>query len=216
MWQDQARRAFMIGRNFYEQGAKKLAKQLLGLYLIRRIGSKYWTGKIVETEAYLGEGDAASHAFRGLTPRNRPMFESGGVAYVYFTYGMHWLFNIVADKKGRASAVLIRALEPLIEDSKIIDRSQISLNELRKKGSGPARITRWLQIDGCYNNHDLVNSSEIFLSRNFKFNGKYWGSCKISQKDIIATTRIGIHYAGEDQKKPLRFYIKNNQFISRS
>ncbi|MDE3057558.1 MAG: DNA-3-methyladenine glycosylase, partial [Bacteroidota bacterium] len=102
-----------LPRSFYTRPALTVARELLGKILVRKIGSVMLTGKIVEAEAYLGESDPASHAFRGKTERNSVMFRDGGYLYVYFTYGMHFCSNVVTGKEGIARAVLLRAVEPV-------------------------------------------------------------------------------------------------------
>src|SRR4051812_3049610 len=100
--------------SFFDRNSIEVSKDLLGKYLVRRIGKKTLIFKIIETEAYEGPDDKASHASRGQTPRNIPMFGNPGTIYVYFTYGMHWMLNIVCGKKGHPAAVLIRGIEECI------------------------------------------------------------------------------------------------------
>lgn len=128
--------------------------------------------RIVETEAYGGRHDRASHAYRGKTRRNAVMFGSPGVAYVYFVYGMHWLLNVVTGAEGVPAAVLIRGVELLGAGSRIV---------------GPARLTKFLRITGALNGEDLVTSRRLWLARPFSSAGK---------KHILRTPRIGVGYAG--------------------
>lgn len=202
-----------LSLDFYEKSTEKVAPELLGKFLVRKTNGKYWVGKIVETEAYLGEGDAASHAYRGQTKRNTPMFGPAGHAYVYFTYGMHWMFNIVTEKEGRATAVLIRAVEPLLEPSAPI--SDTSKKALRQKGSGPARLTKWLKIDKSLNEVDLTKSDDLFITDKFSDSSHVFTAEKITKNQIIAESRVGVDFAGEDKEKPLRFYLKGNDYISK-
>jgi DNA-3-methyladenine glycosylase len=103
-----------LPRSFYIRPTITVAKDLLGKYLVRRIQKKLLVGRIVEVEAYLGEKDPASHAYRGKTKRNEVMFEEGGHLYVYFTYGMHFCCNVVTEEAGKGRAVLLRAVEPIV------------------------------------------------------------------------------------------------------
>src|SRR3989338_10306073 len=118
-----------LERSFYERNTQVVAFELIGKVLIFKQGDNFLSGKIVETEAYFGANDPASHAYRGVTPRNRVMFGPAGKTYVYFTYGNHYCLNIVTEKEGVAGAVLIRALEPLGGiDMMRKNRRQINVN----------------------------------------------------------------------------------------
>ena len=174
-----------LPRTFYSRPADIVAQDLLGKYLI--LNKKI--GKIVEVEAYLGPHDLAAHSAKGLTPRTQVMFGPAGYAYVYLIYGIHHCMNVVTEREGMASAVLIRALEPI---------QQIDL-----RTQGPGLLCKALQINKSHNGHDL-------LSKDF-----YLAEGNSEAFDIVARPRIGVDYAGAWAKKPLRFYIKNNPFISR-
>ena len=164
-----------LPRSFYERSTVKVAKELLGKELV--CGSR--SGIIVETEAYT-ENDPASHSYRGRTPRNAPMFEKPGHAYVYFCYGMHWMFNVVTEKEGKAGAVLIRALEPV--------RNCSGTN-------GPARLTKCMGIDGHFNGHDLRKRPLLIREG-------------IRPRKVASSPRIGIRDATE--KKWRFYIPKNN------
>jgi DNA-3-methyladenine glycosylase len=174
----------VLSRVFYSRDTVKVARELLGKYIIRRIGRKELIGRIVETEAYL-ENDPASHAYRGITPRSAPMFEEPGHAYVYFIYGFHHCLNVVTEKKGKAGAVLIRAIEPV--------------NNITLPTNGPGRLTKALKIDKSFNRADLTRGDLIIAGGR---SGKF---------DIIKTKRVGLSKASE---KLLRFYVKGSQFVS--
>lgn len=193
-----------LARSFYERSPELVARELLGKLLVHKLGKDYYVGRIVETEAYLGEGDAASHSHRGKTKRNAVMFGPAGHSYVYFTYGIHWLLNFVTEKEGRASAVLIRALQPLTEPSS------------EKIASGPAKLTKWMGITGEQNDVDVTKSNKLFVTEKFSHSGGTYLSDFIQPKNIIATERVGVDYAGEHKKLPLRFYIKDSKFISKN
>lgn len=192
-----------LNREFFARGPEIVAKELLGKLLVRKIGKKILVGKIVETEAYLGFGDTASHSHKGQTKRNEVMFGKAGVAYIYFTYGMHWLLNIITEEEGAPSGVLIRALEPLIDSKLETQNSKIA--------SGPARLTKWMQIDGTLNKEDITKSKELFVTDEFKD----FKSEKIGDSKIVSRPRVGVDYAKEHKDLLLRFYIKGNHFISK-
>lgn len=189
-----------LPRRFYSRGTLTVAKELLGKYLVRCTKEDRLVGRIVEVEAYGGSNDPASHAYRGMTQRNRLMFGKGGFAYIYFTYGKHYCFNVVTERQGVPGAVLIRALEPIvgIDAMKKNRRTRKVLNLT----NGPGKLTQAMNIAGEQNGLDLTRSRELFI-------------CKPREKEkfeVVSTKRVGIE-VGVD--KPWRFYIKNNRFVSR-
>lgn len=186
-----------LPRDFYLQDTIQVARKLLGCYLVHYSVDGLIGGKIVETEAYLQQ-DPACHASRGKTKRNAVMFGPPGKAYVYFTYGMYHCFNAVTRKEGIGEAVLIRALEPIegIEMMKI-KRNRDKIKDLC---SGPAKLVQSLGITMEHNGSDLISGS-VTINKAIE-----------TVKEIVVTTRIGIK-AGADL--PLRFYIKDNSFISK-
>ncbi len=189
----------MLERKFYARPADRLASALLGQILVHETDEGRIGGRIVETEAYLGSLDAAAHSFRGQTPRTKVMFGPAGHAYVYFTYGMHYCFNVVAGPLGTGQAVLVRALEPLEGVGFMeLNRKQ---TEIKQLCSGPAKLVQALGITKAYNGHDLTKPPLFIEARN-----------GVPKEDIVTTTRIGISQAAE---LPLRFYVKNNPFVSR-
>jgi DNA-3-methyladenine glycosylase len=181
-----------LKENFYKQNTFKLAKALLGKYLVRKIGKKILLGKIVEVEAYYSFHDKASHASRGKTERTKLMFDKPGLAYIYLIYGMYNCLNIVTEKKDFPAAVLIRALEPG--------------TKIKMKTNGPGKLCRAMKIDRKLNGENLVTSKKLYLAQDPKI--------KMKRLQIISAKRIGIDYAGKYKLKPWRFYIKNNSFIS--
>ncbi|MBZ9578394.1 DNA-3-methyladenine glycosylase [Patescibacteria group bacterium] len=190
------RRRRRVKRQFYIRPTLIVAKELLGKYLVRKIGSKKLVGKIVETEAYIGPEDRASHAFGGkITERCKTEYLIGGRIYIYLCYGIYWQLNITTEKAGKPECVLIRALEPLNGKAR-----------LKKVASGPGKLCRWLKLDKSFDEEDLTKSKRIWLEDR---------GIKIKESDIVATKRIGIDYAGSWAKKPWRFYLKDNLFISR-
>lgn len=192
-------------KSFFQRKTKLVAKELLGKILVRRSNSIALSGIIVETEAYVGSHDLACHTSRGKTNRNQVMFRTGGIWYIYFTYGMHYLLNIVTEPAGKGAAVLIRALEPLegIDEMKK-NRNKPKITELT---SGPGKLTQALKINLSLNTTSAFDKSARLL---IKDNG-----IKIPKSKIIATSRIGVDYAKEWKDKPLRFYIKDNKFVSK-
>ena len=161
-----------------------VAENLLGKYLIRQINQEKFACKIIETEAYEGPNDKASHAWRGKTLRNKPMFEKPGTIYVYFIYGVHWMFNIVCGKSGYPAAVLIRGVENCV---------------------GPARLTKKLGIDKNLNGKMLGKKSGLWIS----VSAKGYGETKEKIWKIIKTPRVGVDYAGPIWSKKLyRFALK--------
>jgi DNA-3-methyladenine glycosylase len=186
---------------FYERDTLLVARDLLGKNLVRCLSNRLLVGRIVETEAYRGSDDPASHSFRGRTKRNEVMFGKPGIAYVYFTYGNHYCLNVVTEKEGIPAAVLIRAVEPLegIEDMKLNRK----VERLTEVGSGPGKLTKAFQITKSENGVDVTNIlSPLIISKGSENN----------QFEAVQTTRIGIKVA---TKKPWRFYILRNPYISR-
>ena len=192
-----------LPRTFYEMDTRQTAKLLLGKTLYRTSEEGLLSGMIVETEAYL-QGDPASHAYRGMTERNRLMFGPPGFAYVYFSYGVHDMLNVVTRPQGNAEAVLIRAVMP-IDGIEIMRRNRRSPNApQRRLAAGPGRLTRAFNIARTSDNGaDLTDpQSGIWIAEGDDI-----------QKDrIVETTRIGLTKAAE---KPWRYYILGNSSVSR-
>ena len=186
-----------LTREFYSRKTNSVAKDLLGCVLVRRIGDKKLSGKIVETEAYFGENDPASHAFCGITPRNKIMFGSPGVAYIYLIYGNYHCLNFVTEKNNIAGAVLIRALEPL-DGIKIMKKNR-EIDEIKMLTNGPGKLTQAFDITRDQNGLDLTGNT-LYVLRGPK------------PEKIVQTTRIGIN-KGKELK--LRFYIKGSEFVSK-
>ena len=184
-------------RSFYERSALEVAPELLGKILSHRGTDGLASGRIVEVEAYLGEKDPASHAYRGRTERNRAMFGPPGHAYVYFTYGNHFCMNVVTDREGIASAVLIRALEPL-EGIELMTRRRGG-RPLRELASGPGRLAQALGIDRALYGHDLTRAP-------------LWIRQDGEDPEWVATPRIGIREAAD---LPYRFVVAGSPFASR-
>jgi DNA-3-methyladenine glycosylase len=189
---------------FYRRPSKEVARDLLGKFILRFIdGEDPLVARIVETEAYEGAGDPASHAYRGVTDRTRPMFEQGGVAYVYFTYGMHHCLNVVTGEKGLGQAVLLRAAEPL-GGQEVMYRNRGLSSRMKPKLllSGPGKLCQALDVDLGLNFHKL-NHPPLQIMELKK-------GAEIEA--ILATPRIGISKAKE---LPYRFCIKDSDCLSR-
>lgn len=176
-------------REFFERDGKRVAKELLGKILTKD-GMR---GLIVETEAYYGEDDPASHASKGPTERNKIMYGQPGRAYVYLCYGNHWLLNVVTEKEGVPGAVLIRAIEPVKGLRKMRGKRDADYYNLT---NGPGKLTQALGIDKEYNGKDLTKGSIE--------DGKRVGS-------IVSGPRVGVN----DRESDLRFLIKGNKFVSK-
>ena len=190
-----------LSRSFYDSSTVLVAKKLLGKLIIRKLNGRIISGRIVETEAYTsGKHDAASHACKGITERNKVMFGKNGISYVYFTYGMYFMFNVVAKKKTEdAGAVLIRALEP-INGIKIMELNKHVKNKLNIT-NGPGKLTKALVIDKKFNGIDMTKKGKLYIT-NFERR----------REEISASTRVGISSAMD---KKWRFYLKGNKFVSK-
>ena len=157
----------VLPRLFYSRDTVQVAKELLGKKLIRRNGKKKISGIITETEAYRYKDDPASHAYRGLTKRNKIMFSQVGMAYVYFTYGMHYCVNVVArNKKCEAGAVLIRALKPTEGINTMIENRKTDMNY--NLTNGPGKLTQALNITIEQCGEDLVKKSSLYITEGIK------------------------------------------------
>ena len=194
--------------NFYQQNTFKLAKALLGQFIIRKIGKKILIGKIVETEAYYGLDDLASHASRGKTERTKIMFGQPGTAYIYLIYGMYHCFNIVTEAKEFPAAILIRAAEPSFALWAADGRP---LN-LRQETNGPGKLCRAFKIDKKLNGENLITSKKLYLAENLRSTS---AEALKERRQIKNAKRIGVDYAGKYKDKLWRFYLKDNPFVSK-
>jgi len=198
-------------------GAERLARALLGQTLVRVVRGRRLAGRIVETEAYLGGDDLGSHSAGGRrTLRNESMFLPGGHAYIYFVYGMHHCFNIVASPMNTGCAVLVRAIEPIDGCAGMAKRrglawlpgsrhAAIETKLLRALASGPARLCAALAIDRRLDGEDLTKSKRLFIER----------APAVDSRRIVRGARVGIPYAGKWQHAALRFAIADHPCISR-
>lgn len=195
-----------LDSDFYQKDAVSAAKNLLGKILVREINGQKIMAKIVETEAYMGAEDKASHAYNNKkTKRTKPMFARGGLAYIYLIYGMYYCFNIVTEAKDKPHAVLIRAVEPIKGLEVIKENRKIKSQKIEKLTNGPGKLSQALKIDKSLNYCDLVKSNELYLldqgDNNF---------------EIESAPRVNIDYAEEYKDKFWRFYIRGNKFISKN
>jgi DNA-3-methyladenine glycosylase len=190
---------------YLNEDVVSLAKDLLGKILYTKIDDEITAGIIVETEAYFGIKDKASHAYGGRrTNRTETMYSSGGIAYVYLCYGMHNLFNIVSSKENDPHAVLIRGIEPLVG----IDIIEQRRNMPHTKGAisaGPGSAAKALGIDKTFNAKNLTGN-EIWIEDH---------AIRYLDEDIAATPRVGIAYAKEHALLPWRFFVKGNKYVSK-
>ena len=178
-----------LPRSFYDRDTITVAKDLLGKYLVHVVNGKKYIGKIVEVEAYLGAHDLAAHSSKGITKRTQIMYGPPGHAYVYLIYGMYYCVNVVTEQEGNGSAVLLRALEPI--------------KNITAATNGPGRLCKAMHITKQLNGHDL-------LSHDF-----YVAAAPAEDPiSIVKKPRIGVDYAKHWAKRLLRFYIKNNSFVS--
>jgi len=189
----------ILKRSFYAKNTVTVAKNLLGKFLVRKIGGRKLIGKIVEVEAYRGFDDPASHAHHGKTSRNWLMFGKPGYAYIYFIYGNHYCLNITTEKEGFPSAVLIRALEP-VKGIDLMKKFRKTSN-LKNLTNGPGKLTQALKITKKLNGLDLTKEDELYVC----------SGQKKENFEVVSTYRVGIK-VGLD--KLWRFYIKNNRFVS--
>ncbi|OGT99633.1 MAG: 3-methyladenine DNA glycosylase [Gemmatimonadetes bacterium GWC2_71_10] len=190
-----------LPRSFYARDAKTVAQDLLGRLIVSTVDGSRCVARVVETEAYLGPHDPASHAAGGRrTARNEVMYGAPGRAYVYFTYGMHWCFNVVTDRAGFPGAVLIRAAEPL-EGLDVMRRRRGALAD-RLLAAGPARLAQALGIARDHNGHALTQAP-LWLA----------DAEPVPARRRVSSPRVGIREAVD---WPLRFYEKGSEFVSRA
>jgi DNA-3-methyladenine glycosylase len=190
---------------YYQQtDVTEIARDLLGKLLVTRWNDELTSGRIVETEAYNGVNDKASHAFSGRkTKRTEVMFRAGGCAYVYLCYGIHHLFNVVTNKEGTPHAVLIRAIEPFEGIGIMLERMS-KLNFDNTVGKGPGNVSKALALHTRHSGYSLLGD-ELFIHDD---------GYRLKDPQIIASKRIGVDYAAEDAMLPYRFSVRGNPFVS--
>jgi DNA-3-methyladenine glycosylase len=194
-----------LALSFYQrENVLQIAKELLGKILVTKWNGFVTSGRIVEVEAYAGAIDKASHAHGGKrTARNEVMYAEGGVAYVYLCYGIHYLFNVVTHNKDIPHAILIRALEPIKGIDRMLERTgKKKLDHTLTRG--PGNLSKAMGLYISHSGHSLI-SKELFIEED---------GFVYSKKEIAASPRIGVDYAGTDALLPYRYYIKGNPFVS--
>lgn len=190
---------------FYKhKNVLEVAQKLMGKILVSQFNGVLTAGRIVETEAYNGIVDKASHAYNGRrTKRTEVMFAPGGVSYVYLCYGIHHLFNVVSNEDGIPHAILIRALEPLEGIETMLERTgKIKLDYTLTKG--PGNVSKALGINYLHTNMSLIGEDLFIVDDGFKY----------PKSEIITTPRIGVDYAAEDALLPYRYIVKGNKYVS--
>jgi DNA-3-methyladenine glycosylase len=198
-----------LSLSFFQRDAREVAEDLLGKIIVRNYSGFRLTGRIVETEAYVGKIDKASHAYNyKKTPRTEPLFKSAGIAYIYKIYGMYNCMNIVTSTEGDPQGVLIRAIEP-IEGVEIMSKNRFkkSFNELKPREifnltSGPGKLCIAFNIDKSLNTHPIFNKELFLYEDDFK------------DFTIVYSKRIGIDYAEEAKDFLWRYYIHGNKYVS--
>ncbi len=194
-----------LDQHFYNRiDVLRIAKELLGKVIVTNFDGQVTSGRIVETEAYAGEGDRASHAWGGRrTNRTEVMYGVGGTAYVYLCYGIHQMFNVVTNQLGIPHAILVRAADPLEGIDLMLQRTgkkQLD-NTLTK---GPGNVAKALGIFTRHTGFSLMGD-ELFIADD---------GFKVKKSDIVATPRIGVDYAGDDAALPYRFIVQGNLYVS--
>ena len=201
----------IIEKDFYQRDALTVAKEILGDYLVREVDGRKIKSIIVETESYIGASDKACHAYNyKKTERTKPLFEEGGIAYVYFIYGLYHCLNIVTNMKDEPEAVLIRAVEPIDNLDYLsnvrFNKNYDELTKTQKKNltNGPSKLCTALNITKKENYMEFYKEGSLYIESNPNKNF-----------EIVETTRIGIDYAEEAKDFPWRFYIKDNMYVSK-
>jgi DNA-3-methyladenine glycosylase len=193
-----------LPRSFYLQDTVTVARQLLGCVLWRRLGDELLAARIVETEAYLGANDAASHARRGLrSERNRSMYLDGGHAYVYLSYGMHWCMNVVTQEADTAEAVLLRAAEP-VRGIDAMRRRRPKAKREHDLMNGPGKVCAALAVDKSLDGIALDGDLLFLTPRDIE----------VTDDMIAVSPRIGVDNSGDAAHWPLRFFLRGHRHVS--
>jgi DNA-3-methyladenine glycosylase len=211
-----------LAKHFFDRPTLAVARDLLGKFLVRRYKRKKLALMITEVEAYDGPNDLASHASRGKTERNKVMFGKAGRFYVYFTYGMHWMLNIVTGPKNYPAAVLIRG--GILADNRKGASGPARLNFSEKKLGGPARLTKYLKIDGKLNGKPATKKTGLWfedrginprskrgtldLARMISKIPRAGARVKVKPLQIVRCKRVGVDYAGKWADKLYNFRIR--------
>jgi DNA-3-methyladenine glycosylase len=188
-------RTRVLPREYFQRPTLRVARSLIGKYLVREGKAGLQVGRIVEVEAYVGPEDRASHASRGRTPRTDVMFGPAGVAYVYLIYGMYHCFNVVTEGVGYPAAILIRSVIP-------VAGAGVTGQERRGAINGPGRVCRFFDIDRTLNRLDLTLGRTLWLEDRRD---------RVPASAIAAAPRIGVDYAGSWAAKPWRFTLAGDR-----
>ena len=191
-----------LPRSFYSRSTLQVAQDLIGKVLVRDFDGRRLSGRIVETEAYVGPHDLACHASKGHTPRTSIMFGSAGYAYVYMIYGFYFCLNVVTERDGYPAAALIRGVEPL-ENLDFMRQLRNNPERDTSIASGPGKLCMAMSIDRRLNGEDLLGQTLWIEDR------------KLDSGPILTSPRVGVDYAGEYKDKPWRFYLANNPHVSK-
>jgi len=196
----------ILKRDFYERETLIVARELLGKFLVHETKEGTTVGKIVETEAYIGPEDMASHAYNSLrTKRTEVQFGPKGHAYVYQIYGMYFCFDVTSGRSvGKPEAVLVRALEPIDGVELMIRRRDVSGDLRANLTNGPSRLCMAMGITKRHDGTDLC-IPPLYIN----------SGVKVKKQHIIQTSRINVDYAEEWKRLPWRFFIKDNRFVSK-
>lgn len=202
-----------LNKDFFNRDTLIVAKELLGKILVRKIDGVILKGKIVETEAYIGAIDKASHAYGGKrTNRTETLYAEPGTVYVFSIYGMYYCLNLISEEKDVAAGVLIRGIEPLEGREKMSqlrykkNYEELSSYEKKNFSNGPSKLCMALGIDKRDNCINTISSEELYVEEDFLNKEAF---------SIVESKRIGIDYAEEAKDFLWRFYIKDNKFISK-
>lgn len=193
-----------LSRSFFAQATRQVARALLGCRLVRLCDGQRLSGIVVETEAYIGETDLACHARAGCTARTAIMYGRPGLAYVYFTYGMHWMLNVVSEPADFPAAVLIRAIEPQEGLAQMLRHRPVAhpIDLCR----GPAKLTQALRIDQALNGVDLCSRRSVLWIE---------AGGPLPARSICCGPRVGLNLTPEPWKsKPWRYWVADNKFVS--
>ena len=191
----------ILPRSFYDRDTEIVAREMLGTILECTTPHGKASGIIVETEAYVGEHDAACHAAAGRTRRTEPLYGRPGISYVYFIYGVHWCFNAVTRAEGLPSAVLVRAIQPLTGERLMRERRGPKISGVNLT-NGPGKLCSALGIDGSLNGLSLQRGPLVIRAGE-----------SIADSEVVVTPRVGITKAVD---WPLRYLIRDNPFVSRA
>lgn len=195
----------ILNRDFFSRPTLIVSRELLGQRLVRELNGQRLSGLIVETEAYIGPTDTASHASKGRTARTEVMFGQPGLAYIYLIYGMYYMLNLVTEQAGFPAAVLIRAIEPQ-EGIEVMRSNRLLSSPKLRLTNGPGKLCRALTINKSLHGWDVTTGQQLWLE----------AAPAVPDSVVITGPRVGIDYAyPADRTAPWRFWIKGNRYVSR-